>query len=272
MTFRSLANIPAQEVVQCFLEAFKDYYVKFNAAPQYFINRWKAAKVDFDLSFGAFIDERLVGFVLMGIDDWNGYKTAYNAGTGVIPQFRGKRIVQKLYDHFIPLLKAQGIEQSILEVITVNEIAIRAYNAIGYEIERELFCFSGTCKQKTTRKILKEPFHTGISIGAQPQAYSWENTTEHLLMTPQLYECWTTVDDSGGIIGKALIQPNTGYIAQYEFQSVENGIELMQSIASHCNILKINNVDEHHQMALEVFRSSGLQDIIQQYEMKLVLS
>ena len=76
------------------------------------------------------------GFIINAIDKRNGILTAFNTGTGVIPEYRGKRIVKSIYAHAIGELRQQGVEKSTLEVITKNDIAIRSYKSIGFSIRR----------------------------------------------------------------------------------------------------------------------------------------
>src|SRR5687768_6451246 len=121
MEIKSLENTPLAEIAACFNLAFSDYFVKFAATEEYLKNRWRANSVDYSLSFGAFENGKLVAFIIHGIDKLNGKKTAYNAGTGVIPEFRGQKLVAQLYDFALSRLKAAGILQSTLEVITQNQ-------------------------------------------------------------------------------------------------------------------------------------------------------
>ena len=145
MKITSLTSTKLSEITKSFNAAFSDYIIQFTATEEYLQNRWEAAGVNYDLSFGAFIDEKLVGFIIHGIDNWNGLKTAFNVGTGVIPEQRGKKIVKKLYNYAIPILKSHGIEQCRLEVIQNNEKAVKAYQSIGFKEERELLGFTYKC-------------------------------------------------------------------------------------------------------------------------------
>jgi hypothetical protein len=79
-----------------FNDAFSDYIIKFTATEEYLKTRWEAAGVNFDLSFGAFKNNKLNGFIIHGIDKQNGINTAFNVATGVISEHRGKRIVKEI--------------------------------------------------------------------------------------------------------------------------------------------------------------------------------
>src|SRR6478735_7672377 len=103
MEFRTLENTSLAEITAFFNAAFADYFVPINATVEAMQNRWRSSRVDFNLSVGAFEAGKLVAFIFTGVDDWQGRKTAYNAGTGVIPEFRGRKLVSELYDFAIPL-------------------------------------------------------------------------------------------------------------------------------------------------------------------------
>lgn len=141
---KDLRNIDFDELMDCFLMAFENYLVKMPTDRNYYRERWKNAKVDFKLSYGMFDQEKLVGFIIHAVDNRNGALTAFNTGTGVIPEYRGLKIVQSIYEHALPDLKRKGVENCSLEVITRNEKAIRSYQSIGFEIIKKYKCYHGT--------------------------------------------------------------------------------------------------------------------------------
>lgn len=130
MDIKSLENTDFEVIMNCFLKAFSNHFVDFPDDINYFKNRWKLSKVDFSLSYGMFYKDELVGFILNAIDTRNGIRTAYNAGTGVVPKQRGKKITKTLYEHALPILKKEGVEMCLLEVITMNEVAIHSYETL----------------------------------------------------------------------------------------------------------------------------------------------
>lgn len=134
--------VSARQLPQAFSAAFADYAVDTSYMTAERI-RLRCAKnnVDLDLSVGAYDGERLVGFTLIGIDDWAGERTAFDAGTGIVPEFRGRGLAQRMFEHALPALRRHGVTRFLLEVLQVNEAAIRAYRKAGFEITRELSCF-----------------------------------------------------------------------------------------------------------------------------------
>jgi ribosomal protein S18 acetylase RimI-like enzyme len=136
-----------------FLEAFADYAM---GAPrtteeQFFLRMQKNA-VDYDLSVGAYDSGRMVGFTLIGVDSWGGALTAYDAGTGIVPKFRGQRLACRMLDHALPTLHDRGVERFALEVLQQNEPAIKAYRKAGFETTRELHSYVADVAPLTARE------------------------------------------------------------------------------------------------------------------------
>ncbi len=81
LTVKDLRNIDFDELMDCFLIAFENYFVKMPTDRNYYKERWRIAKVNFKLSYGMFDGEKLVGFIINAIDKRNGDLTAFNTGT-----------------------------------------------------------------------------------------------------------------------------------------------------------------------------------------------
>ena len=60
MEIRNLAGIDFNRILECFNSSFSDYFVPFEASYDYLKNRWIGADVDYNMSFGAFIEEKLL--------------------------------------------------------------------------------------------------------------------------------------------------------------------------------------------------------------------
>ena len=105
MTVKHLGDTDFDTIMACFLSAFDNYFVKMPTDYNYYRKRWKASKVDFNLSYGMFDNDQLVGFIIHAIGRRHGEYIAFNSGTGVIPAYRGKKIVKTIYEFAIPELK-----------------------------------------------------------------------------------------------------------------------------------------------------------------------
>lgn len=141
MEIRPLASIPRITLHRAFSEAFSDYSVPLRLSPEALSELHRRRGVRYDLSVGAFDQERLVGFTFNGLGTFDGRLAGYDAGTGVIPAARGRGLARRMMERSLRLLATQGAERSILEVLQTNHRAIALYRDIGFRIRRELLCW-----------------------------------------------------------------------------------------------------------------------------------
>lgn len=138
MQYRFLSDADFTELTKVFNLAFSDYFVPFNLTEQQLKTILTQRRVDLERSLGVFVNGEMVGFTINGFGLWNGKKTVYDAGTGVIPKFRRQKLAERMFDVLIPYFKNQGIEQYLLEVITINEKAFKLYEKLGFQTTRKV--------------------------------------------------------------------------------------------------------------------------------------
>lgn len=272
MNVKNLSNTSFDEILNCFLLAFENYYVKMPTDKNYFKERWKAAKVDFNFSYGFFDQEKLVGFVIHSIDKRNGKLTAYNSGTGVIPEYRGRRIVKSIYEFALIELKKHGIENCTLEVITKNKIAIQSYKNIGFQIRKNYKCFKGSIHIKNSEQFelleldLKDILWENLP---NQHFYSWENQKESILAGN--YKFFQVLNDK---VPESffIINSDYNYIAQFDLLNDKNigWDRLFSAINLKSSTIKINNVDQLLRGKLDYLSAIGMENHIDQFEMELM--
>ncbi|MHA2247283.1 MAG: GNAT family N-acetyltransferase [Candidatus Hodarchaeales archaeon] len=285
MIIKNLAGTSLTQISQCFNEAFSDYFFKFTATEEYLHTRWKGAGVDYNLSFGVFIENKLVGFIIHGIDKWNSRKTAFNVGTGVIPEYRGKKFVKKLYNKTIPILKNFGIEQCLLEVIQQNEKAIKAYRSVGFKEKRELISFTSNFKPDEDKNALDIQVQFKIRNDItdvdwdkmktfQDFEPSWENSISSLMRNKEIYQ-FIEVFKEKKLICYAIINPKTGYIPQFAITKSDRRMGylkcLFKYLSAISNKLSVINVDKHSRHTIEFLQKFGFKEFVSQYEMEKIL-
>ncbi len=271
MVIKNLYAIPFATLMECFLKAFEGYFVTMPADPEYYRERWKRAKVDYSLSYGMFDNEALVGFIIHAIDERNGHKTAFNTGTGVIPEYRGKRIVHSLYEHAIPELQKEGVSLCALEVITKNEKAIKAYEGIGFTITKRYKCYSGSFNVKTEtsdyelEKVAASYFNWET---IDQKVYSWDNHIETLQKGTYDYY---VVSLQNKPIAYFIIDPKSGYVAQFDVfeNDPPHWTRLFSAIQTLSENIRINNVDERLQSKVNYLDIIALKNTVDQFEMEL---
>ena len=272
MTVKNLSTISFNELLDCFLLAFENYFVKMPSDRNYYKERWKAANVDYNLSYGLFDQGKLVGFIIHAIDKRNGIVTAFNTATGVIPEYRGKKIVKSIYNYALQDLAKHGIQKSTLEVITKNNIAIKAYEGVGFKISKNFKCFEGEIKIENDEEFEVEQIALkNINWNTLPnqQYYSWDFQKETLLKgNNSFFQVLRNKKPESFFI----INSDTNYIAQFDVLHTKNKgwNRLFTAINKQVSgNIKIINVDERLEDKLNCINSIGLKHLVDQYEMEL---
>ena len=271
MIVKKLENIEFDIIVDCFLKSFENYYVKVPTDKNYYKNRWENAKVDYALSYGMFDREKLVGFIINAINTQNGKKIAFNTGTGVLPEYRGKRIIKAIYEFALPDLKINGVSKCSLEVIIDNTKAIKSYQSIGFDICKTFNCFSGEIKLNSNEKIaLNRVDHNTFDWEKLPNQdlYSWDFKPE--VIKNAGYEYYQVIKDN---LAESffVVNPKNEYLAQFEILKESDGClnRLFQGIREVSSCIKIINVDTRLNKKINFINSIGLMNTVNQYEMEM---
>lgn len=141
--YKNLIDIPLEEICGCFNRAFADYYSKIEFTPQALQMLFEKQCVRLDLSGGAFWDGEMVGFILNAQACYNGELSAFDVGTGVVPEHRGNGVFHHLLQFVECELERQQIRKYYLEVMRENESAISLYQNCGFSIVREVSVLVG---------------------------------------------------------------------------------------------------------------------------------
>ncbi len=271
MTVKPLESIPFESIMDCFLTSFKNYFVEMPTDFQYYKTRWKNAKVRYDLSYGMFDGDVLVGFIINGIDKRNGEVIAFNTGTGVLPEYRGKRIVKSIYKYAIKDLKQHHITKCSLEVIQDNIVAIKSYESIGFQKCKRYKCFKGEVQNNNIAHVdLNEITYKQLDWENIPNQkfYSWDNHKNSIKNGDYRY---IQVLKDNTPESYFIINPSNGYLAQFDVMSQNESSwdRLFSGIKIISDTVKINNVDDRLHDKLEYLNTIGLKNTVDQYEMEL---
>lgn len=272
MIIKNLGETDFNEIMSCFLKVFENYYVKMPTDSSFYRERWRMANVRLDLSFGMFDNDVLVGFIINAIDKRNNELVAFNTGTGVIPEYRGQRIVNTIYNFAIPKLKKEGITLCTLEVIKENSIAIKIYQHIGFKITKSYKCFGGELSIDASKDYeLKEEKSGSFDWKTINQNnYSWDN---HISTIRRGNYNYYQIIKNGIINSYFIINPQNGYIAQFDvlIETPQNWQRLFSAIKTISETIKINNVDEKLDSKIKSLNHFGLNNTVDQYEMEFEL-
>ncbi|MCC9043967.1 GNAT family N-acetyltransferase [Myroides sp. M-43] len=276
--YRFLKNINLEELLQVFNKSFSDYVVPMKLTTEQLQDKIKAEGIDLTISVGAFCNKELVGFILHAKN--NDY--LYNAGTGVLPSFRGNNLTTKMYDYAIPLFKSFNMRKINLEVISSNETANKSYRKIGFKKWRSVNCIKGIINIKTSKFEEIE----GLQISNLPYyEYLISFAEKDIIPTWQNSEFCVNNFETSLIIKKAIIGSTTvGYLI---FNPKNNRIlqiwvkenyrrkgiasYLVKELIGNERNFTITNIDGQNFGIHSFFKSVGGEPYLEQIEMEMYL-
>ncbi len=143
MEIKSLAETGFETIADAFAAAFATYDVQISAEELRSMLRRRG--FDPALSFAAFdrYRDRIAAFTLNGIGSFGGVRTAYDTGTGTLPEYRSQGLATRIFEESLPALRAASVEQYLLEVLQHNTAAVSVYRKLGFEVARKFNYFRG---------------------------------------------------------------------------------------------------------------------------------
>lgn len=272
---QTLAELSLEQLLAAFNEAFAEYFVPIQLSKKQLAFKLRVDQVDLAYSVGAFENGQLVGFILHGMPEKRGQYTAYNAGTGVIPAFRGQGITKQLYQYALPLLRKARIRYSLLEVIKENSIALKIYQNIGFQTLRLVNCY----QQKKplidgapTRVRQRDDLVNLVPI--EDATPTWQNRPQAIRQYRDDLVQFLIYED-GGWAGSLIVYKKTGRMLQLYVEPKHRrkgiGSLLLGRAAQFFPGLSIINVDAGRKDLTGFFEHLGFECTLQQYEMELAL-
>jgi ribosomal protein S18 acetylase RimI-like enzyme len=138
MIIKPLSSCSFQTALDVWNKGFAGYVVDMTLSFDSFLTRITSDGIAPEHSFVAFIDEHPVGFLLNAFREERSRKLAWNGGTGVDPDYRGRGVGDGLLNAAMDLYQAQGVDLALLEAVSTNQAAISLYKKFGYEVIEEL--------------------------------------------------------------------------------------------------------------------------------------
>ena len=132
-------------VYATFCQAFADYPLDVGSGvSEKLRKRLNKNGVRWDCSVAVEVDGVIVGFTMIAVDDCHGVASAYEAITGIVPDYRGQGLAGQMFEKAAKRLSERGVKQVFLEVLQENERAIHAYQRMGFKKTREFICYQRT--------------------------------------------------------------------------------------------------------------------------------
>lgn len=123
-----------EQALQLWNKGFEGYYSEMTRTMDELLANFVGHYVRPELSVVALVNNQPVGFVNISIKTVRGVKYAANSGTGVYPEYRGLGVAKTMMKEFQRIIREQDVDLAILEVVTKNNYAVKAYQSGGFEI------------------------------------------------------------------------------------------------------------------------------------------
>ena len=275
---KSLGEISFDEIFETHLKAFKDY--PFQWSKKALLQTIERRGYDAAISFGAFYKNELVSFTLNGIRSFNNLKTVYDTGTGTVEEHRGKGLASKIFEYSIPFLKAEGVQQYILEVLEDNEKAISVYSKQGFTVSRKFDCFRMNSNDwnfdfKNIDGIEMKEIDFGFQL--QMEAIidfnlSWQNNFQSLLKKSSDFKLIGAFHQNN-LVAYGIIEPETGDISQLavnkKFRRKGIGTMILNELKkiNRAAIVKVVNIESNQEAIISFLTKNEIPKIVSQFEM-----
>jgi ribosomal protein S18 acetylase RimI-like enzyme len=275
MQIHNLQNTPIDTIAECFNKAFATYFVPIKLDSPLLRDKIKSENILLEHSIGVTIDNQLAGFILIGIDKQK--NIAYNAGTGVIPEYRGQKLTEKMYPFLLSNLKKIEIHHHLLEVICGNLKAIRIYEKLGYFVLRKVICYKGKVSEPNNYNYKIEaialPDETKVKLFWNHYP-TYQNSTNVIKNNPEKHSAFGSFDNEK-LIGYIIFDKNTLRVKQFgidnAFRNKGLGHQLFYEVQNQLPEKEITliNIDDEDFETNDFLRNIGFKTLIEQYEMEL---
>ncbi|PWT79799.1 MAG: hypothetical protein C5B44_06310 [Acidobacteria bacterium] len=277
-TYRCLSPSDFEALHKCFLAAFVDYVVSMQISADHFRQRLFRDGVELELSVAAFAEIEMVGFSLNAPGKWQGVETAYDAGTAVLPSYRGEGVGKNMFAFMTQILKERNVHQCLLEVISTNVPAVRLYKNLGFEQTRTLAVLRSETFPSSRNT-------SGVELRTSPDLNwsqlkefwsgepSWQNSIAAIERVKSECTLVAGYDGGGECVGYGVAFNPGGTLMQLAVadKNRRKGIGSTILAALHedqgAKPLKINNVDYEIPEAIAFYETNGFKIVLDQFEM-----
>ncbi|MDR9855138.1 GNAT family N-acetyltransferase [Paenibacillus sp. VCA1] len=294
MEIVKFSEFTASELTRLWNEGFKGYAFDMTLGVDAFIKRIPENQLSLDASVAICDQGKPVGFVMSGFRTVDGRLTAWNGGTGIIPEYRGKGIGKQLIAGALDVYREKGAEVALLEALSENEPAIKLYAKMGYRwigdlrfyeqkegLQTDVLAGDAAEAYRFRLGLPQDIQRFKLPVGDMPWQTHWENIVNG--------ESVIATDANGDVAGYALFKRIMG--ADGELQSTilyqcravkasgEEAAGLLKALLSHVyapldhNVVRrAINLPLSETTLVRIMEDAGFKTTVNQVHMKLELT
>lgn len=271
MEYKVLSQIQTEEILKCMNKAFSDYLQPIHFTKDSLQRFFQASDVNQSLSYCAYLDNIMVGFILNSSNIYNDELVVFDAGTGVIPEYRGQGVFTSLYAHTQQELCKHNIKKYYLEVIQENTRAKSLYERNGFSIVREYSVMRLTelihkgNHQNVQIKTLKEFNFSNVNTLTLIKP-SFEHSYHVIMKNPEFYKVAYLENDSK-IEAFCVYSAHNGALIELGYDNLSDLKDILIYLASNYKTISAKNIDASYTSLIEMMQSIGFKEYVSQYEM-----
>lgn len=271
MRYKAINQVPTEEILECINKAFSDYSRPIQFTEETLQLFFKASDINKSLSFCAYSDNNTVGFILNSSNIYNGEQVVFDAGTGVVPEFRGQGVFTSLYAYAEQELHKYGIEKYYLEVLQQNIRAKSLYERNGFSVVREFSVLQLTelfekYDNQNVQVVKLEEFNFSNLYTLTLVKPSYEHSYSVIMKNPELYKV-SYLESNHKIMAFCVYDVNDGRLIELGYYNISDLKEVLKYIATNYDVVIAKNIDTSYSSLIEMMLSIGFKQITSQYEM-----
>jgi len=132
LTTKRMNEVSLQTLHDAWIRGFEGYFFDMNVPVERLAAKFFTERLSARHSFVLFDGNLPVGFVFNGFRQFGDKKMAWNGGTGVHIDYRGKGLGRKLMEEAFRIYREEGVDLATLEVVDRNTAAKTLYEKFGY--------------------------------------------------------------------------------------------------------------------------------------------
>lgn len=230
ISYKLMSAMTFEEAHALFNRGFEGYVMPMNLPFDTFVGRFGSDGLSPAQSIVAYDGAVPFGFVLQGIREVDGQKISWNGGTGIIPEYRGRKLGIPLMEEAEKLLKENNVSVATLEALSENKPAISLYEKCGYKVEDDLLFLraNGVLNSQLPDldgyEMVRIPAAQSIGSDLFPTIVPWQTDASN---TPKVGGEAVLITKNGEVQAACLIRKKCVFDTEAEsitlFQVKENG-------------------------------------------------